>query len=184
MTGTTKVQLPHPNPCAVKVNAHNPNEPKREEIGHKVDDDGGGGGGGEEVPAAPLKSSLLASMGGHAFIFSRAASNCSWSKSKVVLTIFSGSPPRMSGVSPLPWRRKTSEPAEKEKVKQYKEGCKEQEPRGLLAYRALCSALLSIVLTCRPHRGGLFNPDTTVRRYPWLSLNTSNVYQTRHQTMA
>lgn len=67
-------------------------------VGCGFDDDYGF----DEDPAAPLKSSLLASMGGHAFIFSRAASNCAWSKSKLVLTIFSGSPPRMSGVSPLP----------------------------------------------------------------------------------
>ena len=59
-------------------------------------------GGADEVPAAPLKPSRLASMGGHAFIFWRAASNCSWSKSNDVLTILSGSPPRISGVSPLP----------------------------------------------------------------------------------
>lgn len=69
-------------------------------LGHKLDGDGDGE---DVVPAAPLKSSLLTSMGGHAFIFSRAASNCSWSKSKDVLAIFSGSPPRISGVSPLPW---------------------------------------------------------------------------------
>ena len=60
------------------------------------------GDGVDEVPAAPLQPSRLASIGEHAFIFWRAASNCSWLKSNDVLTILSGSPPRLSGVSPLP----------------------------------------------------------------------------------